>query len=193
MLWEKQEEEFLTRLERQCNAYHKYFMKDYEYYKWLSNRFNVPILVISSINALSAIALTDFLEQRYVSILNAVLSAGTGLLGSVQLYLKLNEKMTIALRSSISMKRIALLVSKELSISPESRSSEGKIFLQECFADFNACLEQANPINRKFQNFMAIDPLIDVSDQSSTSGDSTRSRAILNYFRMARPADETEP
>ena len=193
MLWEQKEEAFLTRLERQCNAYHKYFMKDYEYYKWLSNRFNVPILVVSSINALSAIALTDFLEQKYVSILNAVLSAGTGLLGSVQLYLKLNERMTTALRSSISMKRIALLISKELSIAPESRSSEGKIFLQECFAEFNACLEQANPINRKFQNFLAVDPAVDVSDQSSTSGESTRSRSILNYFRMARPADDTEP
>jgi uncharacterized membrane protein YdfJ with MMPL/SSD domain len=165
-------------------------MKDYEYYKWLSTRFNIPILVISSINALCAIALNDFLVQKYVSILNAVLSAGTGLLGSVQLYLKINEKLSNSTRSSILMKRIALTISKELSISRESRSTEGKIFLQECFAEFNAALEQSNPVHRKFENYMAIEPV--TPDNSSTAGDSsTRSQAILRYFRMARPVENS--
>jgi len=188
MLWDSKEEDFLKRIEKQCNAYHNYFMKDYEYYKWLSNRFNVPILVISSINALCAISLNDFLLQKYVSILNAVLSAGTGLLGSVQLYLKINEKMTTSIRSSTTMKRIAMNISKELSISPETRTSEGKIFLQECFAEFNACIEQANPVHRKFKNFIAISD-IELGDSSSDGGESsTRSRALLNYFRMAQPS-----
>jgi hypothetical protein len=194
MLWDSKEEDFLKLLERQCNAYHKYFMKDFEYYKWLSNRFNVPILVISSINALCAIALNDFLVQKYVSILNAVLSAGTGLLGSVQLYLKINEKMTTSMRSSISMKRLALNISKELSISADSRTSEGKIFLQECFADFNACLEQSNPVHRKFQNYLALEK--DDPNEPSTFSESpstTRSQKILNYFRMARPVEYSEP
>jgi hypothetical protein len=191
--WDDLEEEFLKKLEKQCNLYYKYFMKDYEYYKWLSNRFNVPILVVSSINALCAIALNDFLLQKYVSILNAVLSAGTGLLGSIQLYLKINEKLSNSTRSSILMKRIALTISKELSITRESRSTEGKIFLQECFAEFNAALEQSNPVHRKFTNFLAIEPIEDTPDQSSTAGEgSRRSQAILRYFRMARPAEDSE-
>jgi hypothetical protein len=67
--------------------------------------FNIPILIISALNALCAIALNDFLAQRYVSILNAVLSAGTGVLGSIQLYMKINEKMTNSVRASTLMKR----------------------------------------------------------------------------------------
>jgi hypothetical protein len=48
--------------------------------------------MLSALNSLCAIALNDFIPQRFVSILNAVISAGTGVLGSIQLYMKINEK-----------------------------------------------------------------------------------------------------
>lgn len=157
--WHDEEEEFLGKIEKQCNSYQNYFNKDYMYYHKLSSRFNIPILVVSSINALTAISLNDFLGQRYVSILNAILSAGTGILGSIQLYMKINEKMSNALRSGILMKRLALKISKELTVAREQRATEGQAFLQECFSEFNAALEQANPIERKLANFLALEPL----------------------------------
>jgi len=155
-MWSDREEEFLTKIEKQCSLYAAYFNKDHVYYHRLSSRFNIPILIVSSLNALCAIALNDFLIQKYVSILNAVLSAGTGILGSIQLYMKINEKMSNALRSQILMKRLALKIAKELSIDRETRSSDGPVFLQECFGEFNAALEQANPIEKKVPNFMAL-------------------------------------
>jgi len=82
--------------------------------------------VISSINALTAISLNEFLTQTYVSILNAILSAGTGILGSIQLYMKINEKMANALRTQVLMKRLALKISKELSIDRAQRATEGQ-------------------------------------------------------------------
>lgn len=154
--WHDKEEAFLKKIELQCNAYSSYFNKDYAYYHRLSARFNIPILVISSVNALTAISLNEFLSQNYVSILNAVLSAGTGILGSIQLYMKINEKMSNALRSGILMKRLALKISKELSIDRAQRGTVGQQFLQECFSEFNAALEQANPIEKKIQNFLAL-------------------------------------
>ena len=154
--WTNKEEEFLNKIERQCNAYAAYFGKEYQYYHSLSSKFNIPILIISSLNALCAISLNDFLTQRYVSILNAVLSAGTGVLGSVQLYMKINEKMTNSTRSQILMKRLALKISKELSVDRASRTTDGQVFLQDCFSEFNASLEQSNPIEKKIQNYLAL-------------------------------------
>lgn len=154
--WHEKEEVYLSKIEKQCNSYTNYFTKDYVYYHSLSSRFNIPILVVSSVNALTAISLNDFLGQRYVSILNAVLSAGTGILGSIQLYMKINEKMANALRSQILMKRLALKISKELSIDREQRATEGQVFLQECFGEFNAALEQANPIEKSIINFLSL-------------------------------------
>ena len=156
--WHDREEAFLTKIEQQCNDYAAHHSKDHMYYNKLASRFNIPILIISSVNALTAISLNSFLHQEYVSILNAVLSAGTGVLGSIQLYMKLNEKMTNALRASILMKRLALKISKELSIDRDLRATEGQAFLQECFAEFNTALEQGNPIEKKLRNHLSLVP-----------------------------------
>ena len=154
--WHDKEEVYLSKLETQCNQMHRHYSKEYTYYNVLSTRFNIPILVISSINALTAISLGQFIEQNMVSILNAVLSDGTGVLGSVQLYMKLNEKMTKSLTSSIHMKRIALKISKELSIDRAQRVTEGVAFLNECFTEFNNSIEQGNPLEKSMENHLAL-------------------------------------
>jgi hypothetical protein len=153
--WHPDEQEFLAKLEHQCNLYQEHHNKDHIYYQKLASKFNVPILIISALNALCAIALNDFLAQKYVSILNAVLSAGTGVLGSIQLYLKINEKMTNSVRAALLMKRLALKISKELSIDPENRVTDGQAFLADCFAEFNTALEQGNPIEKSLENHLA--------------------------------------
>jgi len=155
-VWTDKEEDFLESLEKQSDVLHKHYAKEYTYYQGLAKKFNVPILVISAINALTAIALNDFLEQRYVSIMNACLSAGTGVLGSIQLYLKLNEKMTNALRSSIVFHKLALKISKEVSLDRENRSSDGQLFLNECFAEFTTAAEAGNPIERRMMNHLRL-------------------------------------
>ena len=157
--WHQDEDDFLTRLEQQCNTYHEHHNKDHMYYTKLSSKFNVPILIVSAVNALTAVGLNSFIHQEYVSVLNAILSAGTGVLGSIQLYLKINEKMTNSLRAAILMKRLALKISKELSIDMKNRVSDGQIFMNECFAEFNTALEQGNPIEKSLHNHMAFTQL----------------------------------
>jgi len=153
--WTTEEEVFLTNLEKQCNDYYKHNVQEYTYYNGMSSKFNIPILVVSALNALCAISLNDFLSQKFVSILNAILSAGTGILGSIQLYMKLNEKMTNSLRASINFKKLALKISKELTIARKDRTTEGQTFLADCFSEFNTVLEQGNPIEVKIRNHMA--------------------------------------
>jgi hypothetical protein len=157
--WHQDEDDFLKRLERQCNTYYEHHSKDHLYYTKLSSKFNVPILIVSAINALTAVGLNSFIRQEYVSVLNAVLSAGTGVLGSIQLYLKINEKITNSLRASILMRRLALKISKELSIDMKHRETFGLAFMNDCFAEFNTALEQGNPIEKNLHNHLAFTQL----------------------------------
>jgi len=158
-VWFDSEEDFLRKIEKQANMYHKHYMKEYTYYNSLSARFNIPILIVSAMNALTAISLSSFVRQELVSILNAVLSAGTGVLGSIQLYMKLNEKMSNAIRASTLMKKLALKISKELTVARDIRVSEGMTFLQESFAEFNTVLEAGNPIEIKMSNHLELESL----------------------------------
>jgi len=157
--WHPDEQEFLAKLEQQCNVYTDYHNKDHIYYQKLASKFNVPILIVSAVNALTAVALNSFIAQEFVSVLNAVLSAGTGVLGSIQLYMKINEKMTNSVRAATLMKRLALKISKELSIAPENRVTDGQAFLADCFAEFNTALEQGNPVEKNLQNHLAFTPM----------------------------------
>lgn len=160
--WSDEEEEFLKKMERQCDVYYNHHTGDFKYYHRLASKFNIPILIISSINALTAVAMNEFVPQKFVSIINAILSAGTGVLGSIQLYMKINEKMTNALRSSIAFKRLALKISKEMTLAREDRVTEGQAFMGECFAELNTAIEQGNPVERtKLPNFMAL-PKVDL-------------------------------
>jgi hypothetical protein len=183
--WHYEEHDLLDKLEKQCNELYRHAIKEYTYYNRLSTKFNVPILVVSAMNALCAISLNDFLEQKYVSILNAVLSAGTGVLGSIQLYLKLNEKMTNSLRSSINVKKLAIKISKEIKLKPGDRSTNGHDFMSECYAEFNTILEQGNPIEKKLVNF--IKNTVD-ADEESTQSSSPVQRIAQRFIRMSRPS-----
>jgi hypothetical protein len=156
--WHPDEQEYLAKLEQQCNMYYDHHNNDHIYYKGLGSKFNIPILVVSAINALTAVSLNSFVPQEYVSVLNAILSAGTGVLGSIQLYLKINERMANALRASMLMKRLALKISKELSIRPENRVTDGQAFLTDCFSEFNTAIEQGNPMEKKLHNHLAFTP-----------------------------------
>ena len=154
--WFPREDQFLVKLEKQCNAFQKHFINEYTRYSTSARRYNIPILVISAVNGLTAVGLNSFIEQRYVSVLNAILSAGTGVLGSIQLYLKISEKQTKAMQSSVLMKRLALKISKEISIEPAQRQTDGKTFIQECFGEFNAALENGNPIEVTLDNHVTV-------------------------------------
>lgn len=165
--WFDSEEDFLRKIEKQANMYHKHYMKEYTYYNSLSARFNIPILIVSAMNALTAISLSSFVPQELVSILNAVLSAGTGVLGSIQLYMKLNEKTSNAIRASTLMKKLALKISKELTIARDIRVSEGMTFVQECFSEFNTVLEAGNPIEVKMPNHLELDSLQSIISDGS--------------------------
>lgn len=74
------------------------------------------------------------------------------------------------------MKRLALKISKELTISRNQRATEGQTFLSECFAEFNTALEQGNPLEKKMQNFLKFGKDVLTSTPSSPS-DKFRSAA----------------
>jgi len=179
--WTDEEETFLASLERQCNSYYDHFMKDHAYYNKLSSKFNIPILIISAMNALCAIALNDFLVQKYVSILNAILSSGTGILGSIQLYMKINEKLTSSVRASVQIKKLALKISKELSLGRAQRGTDGQQFLSDCFAEFNTIIEQANPIERKLKNFLQFSDY-KTETESQPSSPANKLKSIAQNF-----------
>jgi hypothetical protein len=194
-VWFDEQETYLRNMERQCEVYFQHHTKDFVYYHTLASRFNLPILIVSAINALTAVALNEFVEQKYVSIMNAVLSAGTGVMGSIQLYLKINEKMTNATRSSIAFKRLGLKISRELTLGRNERVTEGLPFLGDCFSEFNAAIEQGNPVEKsKLVNYLALPHPIDVPSTPTSPRMQSVADSLMKLARtsVGRTTPESE-
>ena len=188
--WTDEEEDFLRRMERQCDILNKHHTVDYNYYHSLASKFNLPILIVSAINSLTAVALNEFIPQKYVSIMNAILSAGTGVLGSIQLYLKINEKTANALRSATLFKRLGLKISREITLARKDRASDGQAFLSECFSELNAAIEQGNPVEKlKIPNYLTLATQPTSSPTSPSAMVRSVAETLLNFSRTGTGTD----
>ena len=167
MSWTDKEEEYLRKIHYQSNIYYQYYNRKTLHYTKLSQKYNIPILIISAINSLVAISMPQFMPQSYVSILNGILSLGTGILGSIQLFLKINERMGNCIAVSMMFQKLYLKIGKELSIERELRNSDGKTFLSECFNEFNQAIDKSTPIDKHIKNYLIL-PNGDVSTELPT-------------------------
>ena len=79
--------------------------------------------------------------------------------------------MSNALRASILMKRLALKISKELSVDRSHRSIEGNAFLHDCFTEFTVALEQGNIPEKKLINHLSMEEkkMFDFKEDESIS------------------------
>jgi hypothetical protein len=190
--WNDREEEYLKKLHFQTNQMYQFFNKKHLGYIQTSKKFNIPIMVLSAFNSLIALTLPSFIEQEYVSILNSIISAGTGILGSILLYLKLSEKMNLSLTLSIKLNMLSLKISKELSLARERRNQSGIAFLNDCFNEYIAIIDKSLPIDRKLKNFLTIDDLINVNDTPSSSNPSSPKKIdhALSLSSLLTPENE---
>jgi hypothetical protein len=156
--WGDEEEVFLKKISKQCLIYKYYYDKKHEEYKKYFYKFNIPIILISSVNSLLAISLNEFVEQSYVSIINSILSAGAGILSSILLFLKIQEKLNSTRISSLEFQHLNLKISKELSLKRDDRNPNSIQFLNDIFNSYNSIIDQSLPIEKKnMLNFVSIE------------------------------------
>ena len=168
--WNENEEEYLKKLHYQCIEFFKFWNQKFLYYEKKNKYFNIPILIISASNSLFAITLTNWIDQKYVSIINAVLSVMTAIIGSIQLFLKINEKMGSPYIVSIKFHKLSLKISKEMSILREKRICDGKTFLNEIFNEFNDIIEKAGIQDTLLKDYLQLDKKAVSPPSSLTSG-----------------------
>ena len=114
MDWSNSEEQYLNKLHHECYALNEYNRKQYLKYLKINKKFSIPILILSSLNGLFALSLQPFLQQDYISVLNACISLACGVLGSIQLFMKIDEKIHASIICSHEFHKLSIKISKEL-------------------------------------------------------------------------------
>jgi hypothetical protein len=148
--WNDNTEELLDNIRKNCILLETHHRTYYFRIKKIIIWFKLPIIVMSSLNAIASVAFQNYIEQNYISAFNCGLSFVIGTLTSVSLYLRIEDRLEASLSSSKEYHKISLEIYKMLSLKKADRSIDADQFLNDIYNDYIKLFEKSNLLQTEF-------------------------------------------
>jgi len=142
--WNDNIERLLNDIRLNCIELEKHHTKLYFSIKNIVVYFKLPIIVLSSLNAITAVALQSYMAQNIISATNCLLSFIIGVLTSVSLYLKIEDRLENELLASKEYHKISIEIYKILSLKVTDRSIDGDQFLNDIYNEYIKLYDRSN-------------------------------------------------
>ena len=111
------------------------------------------------INSILSVGLQPYLEQGHISAMVAGISLIVRILGSIELYMKIQENMEVELVAQKDFYILSISIYKVFQLDDENRNMDMKLFLEETFANYQKLIENSNVVAKKIKDKLT---LIDV-------------------------------
>lgn len=148
--WTPKIDAMLLILRENCNYMSKYHNFKYQYYKERLKWFRIPIIVLSAVNAFTAVGLQPYTAQQNISTINSILSLLCGILTSIELFLNVQKKMENDLMSHKDYYTLSMDIFKMVSLDLHKRNTNGRDFLEEKVSEFKKLIQNSNVIDVDF-------------------------------------------
>ena len=102
----------------------------------------------------------------------AGISLIVSILGSIELYMKIQENMEVELVAQKDFYILSISIYKVLQLDEENRNIDMKLFLEEIFANYQKLIENSNVVAKKIQDKLTV---IDVENNGYVSASSSSS------------------
>jgi hypothetical protein len=145
--WSDKIDAMLLILRENCNYMSKYHNYKYQLYKERLKWFRIPIIVMSAINAFTAVGLQAYMAQKNISTINSILSLLCGILTSVELFLNIQKKMENDLTSHKDYYVLGMDIFKMVSLDLPKRNVNGREFLDEKLSAYKKLVQSSNIID----------------------------------------------
>ena len=116
--------------------------------KW----YRIPIIVLSSINAVTSVCLTSFLNQTYISLLNMFLSLVVGIIGSVEMFLQINRELESSLVNQKEFYILSCDIYKYLELNRGNRVTDERTFLNDTYTRYIKLIETSYTLKKKIDD-----------------------------------------
>jgi hypothetical protein len=146
--WNEQNFAILERMRKNCVMYSKLHRKEFLRYQKQLKYFKIPVIFFSAINSVISVGVTDYLDQRYISITSCGLALLCGIITSVELYLGINSNMVNELEKSREFYLLSVRIFKELALDVLQRQ-DAKTFLEQALGEYMKLIEHSNITNKK--------------------------------------------
>jgi hypothetical protein len=121
--------------------------------------FRIPIIILSAISTLFNLGLNQYMLAQEISLLCAVLSLITGLIGSIELYLQLQRSMENSLVHSRDFYLLAVEIQKCLLLTNENRNGDAVTYLNFKFNDYTRLIETSNILSSEITDELTPIPI----------------------------------
>ncbi len=151
-MWHEDYEIVLEGIRENAIILRKRHTKNYLSYKATLKYYKIPILIISGVNSVASVGLERYFPQHYISMSTCLLSLLVGIIGSVQLFLGLEQNMEISLVASKDYYSLATDIYTLLSLRREHRNMKGREALDKYYNIYHSITEKCNIINKKYDD-----------------------------------------
>lgn len=172
MDWSDDIEKVLESIRENSLLMRKHHTKNYLSFKSTLKYYKIPVIVISAFNSVLSVGAEKYIEQQYLSGITCLLALLCGVIGSVELYLKLQENCENELIASKDFYTLAVSIYKMLTLHRSHRDVEGKVFLDDCYKQYLSIYEKANVMKKRYDDalFHSPDPSVNPTLLLSTNG-----------------------
>ena len=113
--------------------------------------FRIPIIILSSVNSIVSVS-QQFIPQSYITATNSLLSLITGIISSIEMFLKIDSQMESEQISQKEYYILATTIYKTLSLNQINRPDDMKAFLEESYSTYIKLLENSCVIHKKIED-----------------------------------------
>ena len=142
--WNENIENLLNNIRLNCIELQQHHKNQYFKIKNIVVYFKIPIILFSSLNAIASVSLQAYMPQEYISVLNCGISFVIGLLTSISLYLKIEDKLENELYASKEYNKLSIDIFKILNLKEDDRGIDGDVYLSNIYNEYIKLLDRTN-------------------------------------------------
>lgn len=193
-IWMVEEIRYLEKLSVTCQELANRYKALYTTYKNKQIKYKLPTIILGSVLGLASFGSSQFGQenQNKISIFVGAANILISVVSSVEAFLKLGENMSGSLVASNSYQKLKEKIDVELALPPEGRSSQGLVFLRECYAEYHKIGDLAPAVLTK--NRYIMEETTKIKHFTPTVEHTPRTDSFEEYkrVRMARITDGPE-
>lgn len=157
--WTADIECVLENIRQNCVVLTNEHKAQYFHLKYILQFFRLPVIIISGINSVVSVGMTNYMEQGAISITTCILALTCSIIGSIELYLAIQRGMENELASQQSYYLLGVDIFKNLSLSREHRPIPAKEYLDKCYNIYVKLTENSNAVIKNLEDKLAPLPI----------------------------------
>ena len=169
MEWTPDVETVAENIRLNSVAYSNNHKKRYLYLKHLLLYFRLPVIIISGFNSVISVGLQNYLEQASISAITCLLALFCGIIGSIELFLGIQQQMENELVCSKDFYLLAIDIFKMLSLQANNRNVDGRKYLDEKYQIYIKLVENSALLRRKINDSLTPSPIMLLNGSQSGS------------------------